>query len=329
MSERGTILVGTVGQGVLRSADGGESWSRVGVGQGMHSDCIVRCLAAHPRQPEVILAGTDLGLYRTDDAGGHWRRLDTPMNGRAVWALAIDDANPEMMLAGTGTPTPPVIYQTADGGETWQPRSAEFAEDCPAVGVPRPTAIAIDPTDRRTVWLGIEVDGVRRSRDGGATWDRAGAPITNPDVHNIVVAAGPPKKILVLVNDDVWVSDDDGLSWDTVGVRQIFPWHYPRGVAVRPDDPRVVFVTVGDSTPGRTGAVMRTCDAGKTWESLPLPGQPNSAMWTITVSRQDPDLVIAGSRYGYLYRSDDGGDSWVRFWREFSEISSIAWVPAA
>jgi hypothetical protein len=73
---------------------------------------------------------------------------------------------------------------------------------------------------------------------------------------------------------------------------------------------------------------MRSCDAGRNWESLPLPGQPNSAMWTISVSRHDPDRVFAGSRFGYLYRSDDGGDSWVRYWREFSEISSIAWVPA-
>ena len=62
-------------------------------------------------------------------------------------------------------------------------------------------------------------------------------------------------------------------------------------MAVRPDDPRVVFVTVGDATPGRTGAIMRTTDAGRTWENLPLAGQPNSAMWTLTISRQNPDLM--------------------------------------
>jgi hypothetical protein len=50
-------------------------------------------------------------------------------------------------------------------------------------------------------------------------------------------------------------------------------------------------------------------------------------MWTVRFSQQDPDTVFAGSRYGYLYRSDDGGDSWVKFWRELSEVSSIAWVP--
>jgi hypothetical protein len=40
-----------------------------------------------------------------------------------------------------------------------------------------------------------------------------------------------------------------------------------------------------------------------------------------------PDTVFAASRYGYLYRSEDGGDSWHKLWREFSEISSVLWVP--
>lgn len=328
MATSGTILVGTVGQGVMRSADGGESWSRVGVSQGLHSDCLVRCLTPHPQHPEIVYAGTDLGLYRTTDAGEHWQRLDTPMNDRAVWAVAIDERDPAHMLAGTGTPSPCRVYRSLDGGTTWERCALEVAESCPAVGVPRPTAIALDPTNPRAAWLGIEVDGVRRSQDGGATWQTDGGQIPNPDVHNILITPGPPKRILVLVNDDVWVSDDDGASWAALGVRQVFPWRYPRGVAARPDDPRVLFLTLGDATPGRTGAVMRSRDAGRTWEAVPLPGQPNSAMWTVTVSRQEPDRVFAGSRYGYLYRSDDGGDSWVRLWREFSEIAAIAWVPA-
>jgi hypothetical protein len=232
MGTSGTLLVGTVGQGIMRSADGGERWERAGVGQGMHSDCIVRCLVAHPRQPEVLFAGTDLGLYHTDDAGGHWQHLDTPMNGSAVWSVAVDPTDPAHVIAATGTPTPPSVYQSADGGATWERRAAEFAASCPAVGVPRPTAIAIDPTNPRSVWMGVEVDGMRRSLDGGSTWDAAAPQIRNPDVHNVLVTGGPAKKVFVLVNDDVWMSGDDGGSWANVGVRQVFPWHYPRGITV-------------------------------------------------------------------------------------------------
>jgi photosystem II stability/assembly factor-like uncharacterized protein len=328
MNKLGTILVGTIGQGVMRSSDSGESWRRVGVGQGLHSDAIVRCLTADPRQSEVILAGTDQGLYRTDDAGENWQLLDTPMNRQTVWAVAIDQSNPQSVLAGTGTPTPPTLYQSADGGRSWEARPTDICESCAAVGIPRPTAIAIDPFDSRSMWLGVEVDGVLRSQDGGASWARTADEIGNPDVHNLLVTAGTPKKIFVLVNDDVWTSEDDGETWNALGIRRIFPWHYPRGIAVRPDDPNVIFVTVGDATPGRTGALMRTTNAGRTWESLPLPCQPNSAMWAVAMSPTDPDLMIAGSRYGCLFHSDDGGDSWSKYWREFSEISSLTWIPA-
>ena len=96
---------------------------------------------------------------------------------------------------------------------------------------------------------------------------------------------------------------------------------------VQPDKPNVIFVTIGDTTPGQIGTVMRAKDTGKTWEDLPLPVQPNAAMWTVNIQPTDPQVVFAGSRYGYLYRSDDGGDSWSKLWREFSEISSVMRLP--
>ena len=133
---------------------------------------------------------------------------------------------------------------------------------------------------------------------------------------------------MILVNNEVYTSTDDGATWTPLHVRESFPWGYPRGVAVQPGNPKTVFVTIGDATPGRIGAVMRSKDAGKTWESLPLPVQSNSAMWVVNLQATDPKVVFAGSRYGYLYRSDDGGDTWRKLWREFSEISSVLWVPA-
>ena len=44
-------------------------------------------------------------------------------------------------------------------------------------------------------------------------------------------------------------------------------------------------------------------------------------------ARDEAGLVFAASRYGNLYRSEDNGDTWERLWREFSEVSSIAWLP--
>ena len=329
MANKGTILVGTIGQGVMASADDGESWTRAGVHQGMHSDCIVRALVADPRHASHVYAGTDMGLYASDDGGSRWRLLDTPMKGSMVWSIAIDPVATGVMFAGTGTPSKPGIYRTTDAGKTWEPLAVDIAADCPNVGIPRPTGIAIDPTDHRQVWVGLEVDGVRHSADGGLTWTKVNGQIPNPDVHGVLVVAGPPKAILTVVNDDVWRSTDDGKTWQPARAREVFPWHYPRGIAVKPNDPRTVFLTLGDSTPGRIGTVMRSRDAGATWQSLGLPVQPNSAVWTVSMPASAPDTVLAASRYGYLYRSDDGGDSWRKLWREFGEVSSILWVPRA
>lgn len=327
MGRKGTIVVGTIGQGVMMSADDGASWTRAGVGQGMHSDCLVKTLRAHPGSPEMIDAGTDAGLYRSDDGGTRWRLLDTPMSGSMVWSLAVDPVDPNVMFAGTGTPSTPGVYRSTDAGKSWEHLPVAISEDCPNVGIPRVTGIAVDPTDHRNVWVGLEVDGVRCSRDGGDTWTEVNGAIPNPDVHNVLVIAGPPRTVFVVVNDDVWRSIDDGKTWEPARAREVFPWHYPRGIAARPDDSRTVFLTLGDTTPGRIGTVMRSRDAGATWEHLALPGQPNSAVWTVSVAATDPDLTFAASRYGYLYRSDDGGDSWRKLWREFGEVSSVLWVP--
>ena len=321
------ILVGTVGQGVMRSADSGESWMRVGINQGLHSDALVRTLASHPTHPERLFAGTDKGLYASGDAGQSWKLLDSPLSQFNVWALAFDPADPDTMFAGTGTPTPAAVFRSRDSGESWERRPMEAADECPAVGTPRVTGIAVDPSDGRNVWLGLEVDGVRRSTDGGDTWMSLNGDIPNLDIHNVTVAAGPPKTVVVVVNNDVYTSTDDGESWTPLGIKETFPLTYPRGIMVQPGMPNVIFVTIGDSTPGRTGAIMRSKDTGKTWTNLPLPVQPNTAMWAVNSHPANPQLLYAGSRYGYLYSSSDGGDSWEKLWREFSEISSVLWIP--
>ena len=328
MADQMTILVGCVGQGILRSADGGETWRRAGVNQGMHSDAIVRAIVNDPLRPERVYVGSDLGLYRSDDAGESWQLIDSPLSKYCVWSLAIDPKEPEVLFAGTGTPTPCALFRSSDGGTSWEQRPVKIAEQCENVGIPRVTAIAIDPSNTRNIWMGLEVDGVRYSRDGGDTWASVNGTITNPDVHNVAVAGGPTSTVFVVVNNEAYASTNDGATWRTIGIRENFPWGYPRGIMVSPGDPSTIFLTVGDTTPGQIGSVMRSKDTGNTWEELPLPVAPNAAMWVVNVQPFDPQVVFAGSRYGYLYRSDDGGNSWKKIWREFSEISSVAWIPS-
>jgi photosystem II stability/assembly factor-like uncharacterized protein len=72
---------------------------------------------------------------------------------------------------------------------------------------------------------------------------------------------------------------------------------------------------------------MRTSDAGQSWQAAELDQPPNSAMWVVRTQPDQPKRVLAASRYGYLYESHDGGLTFNKLRREFSEVSSIVWVP--
>jgi photosystem II stability/assembly factor-like uncharacterized protein len=328
-----TLFVGTIGQGVMHSTDSGKTWDRVRVRRGLHSDALVRCLAVHPKQPHIVFAGSDSGLYRTNDAGASWEKIPSPLNDYYTWSLAIDPEEPEVMFAGTGTPTPAAIFRSTDGSKTWEKPPVKIAETCSNVGVPRVTGIAIDPIDHNNIWVGLEVDGVRVSRDRGETWSDANVAVNQNDVHNVVVCPGPPKTVIVVGNRDIHTSTDDGATWQASGLQQNLPWKSPaeqiylRGIAVHPRNPQTIFLGVGDFTPGTIGAVLRSNDLAKSWQLLSLPVLPNSSMWTFGTHPADGNVIFAGSRFGYLYRSDNGGNSWTKLQREFSEIAAVRWIP--
>ncbi|HLG73583.1 MAG TPA: hypothetical protein VK009_24455 [Chloroflexota bacterium] len=319
------ILVGTIGQSILASDDDGEHWQRLGPRNGIQSDGIVRTLLSHPDDPQIILAGTDQGILRTEDGGRCWERVGEGLRNSTVWRVAFHPTDKNVLFAGTGTPTRPAILRSRDGGASWEDLNAPIAADCDNVGVPRVTDIAVDPKNPDSIWAGIEVDGALHSTDGGRTWsvvDRQAIP--NLDVHAVVINDGA---VFVVVNNEIYASHDDGASWEPVGVRTSFPHRHVRDLVVSPTNSRSAWATCGDFTPGTTGSLARTSDAGKTWQFVDMPVQPNSAMWVVRMQPDTPNLMLAASRYGYVYRSDDAGQTWSKWGREFSEVSSIVWSP--
>jgi photosystem II stability/assembly factor-like uncharacterized protein len=171
------VLVGTVGQSVL-ATDDGEHWGRLGPINGFHSDAIVRTLINAPDAPNVIWAGTDQGILRSDDGGRSWSRLEGPLARQQVWRISLHPSQSNVVFVGTGTPSSARMFRSEDRGATWTQLDVEIAEECPAVGVPRVTDIAIDPLEPTRMWASIEVDGMRQSTDGGQTWRRIEGPIT-------------------------------------------------------------------------------------------------------------------------------------------------------
>ena len=99
MAQDYTILIGTVGQGLGVSNDAGETWTKIR--QPIPSEATVRTIGVYPDNPHRVLAGSDVGIFRSDDNGGNWEKIDSPMDDLQIWSVAIDPTNSETIFAGT------------------------------------------------------------------------------------------------------------------------------------------------------------------------------------------------------------------------------------
>lgn len=118
------VYAGVVGEqaAVWASDDRGETWHPT------HTDdfdfVTVHAVAIDPSDPDVIYAAPwGAGLFRSGDAGQTWIRLESPTV--SVAAIVVDEDDPTHLLLGDRTK--PVVWETTDGAETWQP-IAEFDE---------------------------------------------------------------------------------------------------------------------------------------------------------------------------------------------------------
>ena len=318
------LYVGTIGEGLWRSADGGERFARDY--DGLFVECHVRALAVHPRDDRVLYLGCELGLFRSDDGAASWERVESPVNGRQVWSVLLSPHDPDLILVGT---CPSRLFRSADGGRSWEEAAAEIRQDCPRIMHTRVTALAADPADPEAFWAGVEIDGLRRSRDGGRTWERAGEGLSSQDIHGLALVPSPggPARMLASTNNDLNSSDDGGATWRPLGIGRSLPWPYCRGLGQQAGRPEVIFLGNGDGPPGTVGGIARSADGGRTWHEADMPGRSNSTIWNFAVHPSDPDLVYAGSVSGEVYRSADGGRSWAKLARAFGEIRALAWAP--
>jgi photosystem II stability/assembly factor-like uncharacterized protein len=326
MADDYTIGVGTVGGGLSFSHDGGETWRRIR--QPLPSECNVRTLQVYPDNAQRLLAGTDVGLYRSEDNGMTWSKLPSPMEELQIWSLAIDPVNPDIIFVGTR----PAGFRSRDGGQTWEELAMGVNLNCP-IGTPRTTNMIVDPRDHRTIWAGIEVDGVYKSQDSGRTWQQLSALGPDPfhgDIHGLALRVGEPAALFATSPFGIASSTDEGESWKY----HYFPkFHaedgrsYCRGVAFKADDANVMFVGNGDTIPGVTGAIQISRDGGRSWQAAALPVAPNSVIYWFATHAARPNVIVAASLYGYVYVSEDGGESWSKRRREFGEIRALSLTP--
>src|SRR5205085_9896467 len=181
----GAMYVAISAAGAFRSNDGGETWTPINksvaadfrpeqdpeVGQCVHK------LLAHPARPDRLWQQNHCGVYRSDDRGESWERLDgNGLPSGFGFPIVIDPHDPEAAYVvpeeGAGNRVTCNgrlgVYRTRDGGASWQ----ELTN-----GLPNPAWLAVmreasawDELDPAGVYVGTQSGSVFVSADGGESW---------------------------------------------------------------------------------------------------------------------------------------------------------------
>jgi hypothetical protein len=304
-----TRLYAATGDAVARldAADGGWNVGISLVGSG------AQCLAVDPSDPDVVYAGLrEGGARRSADGGETWVDCGLPQPG--VFSVAVSPAD-GAVYAGT---EPSALYLSDDGGRRWRELTALL--DLPSRPTwsfpPRPWTshvrwIAPSPHDGDLLLVGIELGGLMRSDDGGASWQdhRPGA---QADVHSLAWHPHEPGRAYEAGGGGAAWSEDGGESWQPADDGR--DRHYTWSVTVDPDDPATWFVSASTGPyaahGGRDAEARVYRREGTSWRALDggLP-EPLTAMPYALVARPG-GRVFAGLSDGTLWESADRGDAW-------------------
>lgn len=273
---------------------------------------------------DIVYVGTASGgLWKSTDAGMTWSTSTDDLPTLAVGAVCVLDADPDIVLIGTGEGTGAGfaaagkgifgvgMLRSTDAGQTWNTTSLTY----PRAGTHGFNMIEENPTTG--VILAAASDGLYRSTDQGQTWT---AVLGNGNFFDVKWQPGSASRVYCTKGRDpfgasqsdngVYVSDDDGLTWAIAGVGQ--PAGFQIGntrIAVTEADPDVIYAHYVDAGNFQSLGVYRSLDGGATWDprntSLNMCGGQGWYNCVIAVDQDDIDRVVAGGTA--LYVSNNGG----------------------
>ncbi len=225
-----------------------------------------------------------------------------------VSALATHPTDADILYAGAflTTSEAALVYRSADGGQTWQPRTtglpagAPFEEEVPGVN-----DLLLLPDEPDTLYVGLE-QGLWVSDDAGLNWvTAAGGSLGAADrIIALDVAYAAERTIYALTPDGVHVSVD-GEAWVLRNSGLPAPdANQFNDLAVDPTSPSTVFVATNPS------GVYRTNNSGQGWTAVNnnLPSGTRHAR-AVVVSPTTGDVFLSLRGSG-LYRSTNNGGNW-------------------
>ncbi len=301
----------SIGDGIYKSTDGGETWEKCGL---PNSERIAK-IVVDPKDSNTVYVAVpgalwsdspDRGLYKTTDGGKTWKQiLKGPNLSTGASTIAMDPNNSNVLFVGlwdfrrkgwtfrSGGDSPTAssgsgLFKTTDGGGTWQEITPEANKGFPEKPFGR-LALAIAPSNSKRVYAFVEStnSALFVSDDGGQTWeqrDKSNWMVWRPFYFaNLIVDPKNPDRVFK-TDGALILSQDGGKSFATVGG---FQGAHGDVHAVWIDPTNTQTVLSGDD-----GGLWYAYDGGNKWwkaNNLPI-----SQFYHVTVDDADPFQVYGG-----------------------------------
>ena len=226
-------------------------------------DIAVWTVAVDPQQPQLLYIGTNKGVYKSGDGGGNWSNTSLT---ESVWTLVIDAQQQQVLYAYSGF----AVHKSDDHGQSW-----EEVGGFETFGGSFGTSMAIDAQESGYLYVGT-LGGVYRSRNRGETWMAA-----NDELHvNALVVDPQSNHLYAGTTTGVHRSEDRGDTWTQVGLGE-------RSVSLLLVDPTLAQILYAVA-----GGVHESRDGGESWIERGNPGGI-LGVWSLAIDAQQ--TLFAGA----------------------------------
>ena len=204
----------------------------------MIEDSDVFSIIIDPADPSVVFASACSGIYKSETAGGQFRKIQgIPFSARRTRVLQMDPVDHKVIYAGTTEG----LWKTVDSGATWKRMTAAniIVND-----------VLVDPGNSSRVLLATDRGGVLASNDGGITFVASNRGFAHRQVTSVVADLQDTSVLYAaLINDKefggVFISHDTGQTWrqtsDGLDGRDVFVLRQTDGGALIAGTNRGIF----------------------------------------------------------------------------------------